>query len=393
MSTIALPGKQRIDSIDLLRGLVMIIMALDHVRDFFHIAAVTGNPTDMNTTTPVLFFTRWITHFCAPVFVFLTGTGAFLAGRKMTKQAFSRFLFTRGLWLIAIELVVMNFIFSFNPGYNVLAVQVIWVIGWSLIILSVLHRLPLKVLFIIGLILAAGHNLLDQFNTQPGQPQVLWWGLLHQQYFNNVIPNHAVFVLYPLIPWPGVMLLGYCMGTLFVKEFEPAKRRKWLVNAGLLVTLAFVVLRWINIYGDPSLWATQRSWVYTFLSFFNTTKYPPSLLFLCMTLGPALLVLAALETAKGKWKDFVVVYGRVPMFYYLIHFFLIHFICMIVFFTNGHTVTEGMKGFFWFRPDDFGYSLGVVYLIWLALVIGLYPLCKRYSEYKAGHIQWWLSYL
>lgn len=392
MSTTVLPGKQRIDSIDLLPGFVMIIMALDHVRDFFHVAAVTGNPTDMNTTTPVLFFTRWITHFCAPVFVFLTGTGAFLAGRKMSKQELSAFLFKRGLWLIAIELVIMNFIFSFNPHYSIVAVQVIWVIGWSLVILSVLHWLPLRVLLIIGLVLVLGHNLLDRFDAQPGQ-QVLWWAFLHQQFFDIVTPDHTIFVLYPLIPWPGILLLGYCMGSLFTKEFDPVKRRQWLLKGGLLITLAFFVLRWINIYGDPSLWATQKDGVHTVLSFFNVTKYPPSLLFLCMTLGPALIALWALETAKGKWKNFVVVYGRVPMFYYLIHFFLIHFICMIIFFSNGHTLTEGMKGFFWFRPDDFGYSLGGVYLIWAALVLSLYPLCKRYSEYKASHTQWWLSYL
>ncbi len=393
MSTLAIPGKKRIDSIDLLRGFVMIIMALDHVRDFFHIAAMTDDPTNMNTTTPALFFTRWITHFCAPVFVFLTGTGAFLAGKNKTKKELSIFLLKRGIWLVVLEIVVMNFLFTFNPYYNAVALQVIWVIGWSLILLSVLHWLPIRVLFAIGLLLVVGHNLLDHFNAQNGQSPTLLWGLLHQQYFTNLSPNHSLLVLYPLIPWPGVLLLGYCLGTLFVKEYNECKRRTLLVRMGVLITLAFVVIRWVNVYGDPSLWTTQKAGINTFLSFFNVTKYPPSFLYLCMTIGPALLVLAALEKAKGKWSSFVVVYGRVPMFYYLLHFFFIHFLCMIIFFYNGHTLAEAPTSFLWFRPNEFGYPLWAVYLLWAAIVIALFPLCKRYSEYKATHTQWWLSYL
>lgn len=387
------PAGKRIDSIDLLRGTVMIIMALDHVRDFFHVTAVTADPTDMNTTTPALFITRWITHFCAPVFVFLTGTGIFLASQRLSKKDLSRFLFTRGLWLVLIELVVMNFLFSFNPHYNVIAVQVIWVIGWSMILLSFLLYLPLRVLFIAGLALVVGHNLLDAFNYDPQQGQKLWWGLLHQQYFNAVTPGHTIFVLYPLIPWPGVMLLGYCLGSWYVKGYDSTVRRQNLLKTGLAVTLAFFVLRWSNVYGDGSLWAAQKNGITTVLSFFNTSKYPPSLLYLCMTLGPALIVLSLFEKSRGAWTRFVVIYGRVPMFYYLLHFFLIHFLCMVVFFINGHTMAEATTSFFWFRPNDFGYSLPVVYLIWIAVVLSLYPLCKWYSQYKASHVYWWLSYL
>ncbi len=393
MPTAALPGKSRINSIDLLRGVVMIIMALDHVRDFFHVTAVTASPTDMNTTTPALFFTRWITHFCAPVFVFLSGTAAFLAGRKKTKKELSFLLLTRGLWLLLIELVVMNFIFGFNPHYNVIAVQVIWVIGWSMVLLSVLLYLPLRILLIIGLVLVAGHNVLDQLDYQNRQELPLWWGFLHQQYFGNIAPGHMLFVLYPLIPWPGVMILGYCMGAWFTENVDAAVRKKYLIRTGLVVTIAFFVLRWMNVYGDSSLWSTQKNGITTVLSFFNLTKYPPSLLFLCMTLGPALLLLVWFEKTAGKWTNFVVVYGRVPMFYYLIHFFSIHFLCMLVFFATGHTMAEAITPFFWFRPDKFGYSLGVVYVIWIALVTALFPLCKWYSNYKASHVKWWLSCL
>jgi uncharacterized membrane protein len=394
MPTAVLPGKIRINSIDLLRGVVMVIMALDHVRDFFHVTAVTASPTDMNTTTPALFFTRWITHFCAPVFVFLSGTAAFLAGRKKTKKELSFLLLTRGAWLLLIELVVMNFIFGFNPHYNVIAVQVIWVIGWSMVLLSVLLYLPLRILLIIGLVLVAGHNVLDQFDYQNRQELPLWWGLLHQQYFGNIVPGHMLFVLYPLIPWPGVMILGYCMGTWFTENIDAAVRRKYLTRIGLVVTIAFFVLRWINVYGDASLWSSQKNGITTVLSFFNLTKYPPSLLFLCMTLVPALLLLVWFEKTAGRWANFVIVYGRVPMFYYLIHFFSIHFLCMLVFFATGHTMAEAVTPFFWFRPDNkFGYSLGVVYVIWIVLVTALFPLCKWYSNYKANHIKWWLSYL
>ncbi|GAC1443531.1 MAG: hypothetical protein NVSMB63_12480 [Sediminibacterium sp.] len=260
-------------------------------------------------------------------------------------------------------------------------------------LLSVLLYLPIRILFIIGLVLVAGHNILDAFNFQNRQALPLWWGLLHQQYFGSIAPNHSLFVLYPLIPWPGVMLLGYCMGSWFTSNVDPAKRQQYLLLTGAIVTLAFFVLRWMNIYGDASLWSTQKNEVTTILSFFNTTNYPPSLLYLCMTLGPALLLLVSLEKTRAGWTNFVVVYGRVPMFYYLLHFFTIHFLCMIVFFLSGHNMSQAYTSFFWFRPDNFGYPLWVVYLLWIAIVVALFPLCRWYSHYKASHTQWWLSYL
>ncbi len=391
--TLAAP-KKRIDSIDIFRGIIMIIMALDHVRDYFHIQAMTGDPTNMATTTPILFFTRWITHYCAPNFVFLAGTAAFLTGQRRTKKELSIFLLKRGVFLMLVDIVIFNFFFSFDPFYQTIGLQVIWVTGCSMVLLSALIYLPLRVLFVIGLVLVAGHNLLDHYNAPDIMKGSLLWGFLHQQHITPFGKDHIILVFYPLLPWPGVMLLGYCLGSWFVKTMDSAKRKKYLLQTGLLVTLAFVVIRLINVYGDLLPWHTQRNAVYTTLSFFNVTKYPPSLLYLCMTIGPGLIVLSLLENARAAWTKIVVLYGRVPMFYYLLHFFLIHFICAVIFITGGHSFAEASKtGMMWFRPADFGYPLWAVYLIWMGLIVFLYPLCKWYSNYKATHDHWWLSYL
>lgn len=382
--------KFRVNTVDILRGLVMIIMALDHTRDFFHHG---GDPSNLATTTPILFFTRWITHFCAPVFVFLSGTSAYLSGRHKSKKLLSGFLLKRGLWLVLVELIVFNFLLTFNPMYTFLVVQVIWVIGISMIILAAVIWLPIPLIFTLGIILVFGHHLLDPLNFTGKLQAPLWWGLLHQQVF---IPygNGRIFgVLYPLIPWPGVMMLGYCLGSLYRSDYPAKKRQQQLFAGGLSAVILFLVLRWSNLYGDPSLWTCQRSAELTLISFFNTSKYPPSLLFLLMTLGPALLLLSLLEHAKGRWTATVSVYGRVPFFYFLFHFFVIHLACMILFFVNGHTLAQANTGMLLFRPADFGYTLPVVYLLWIALVLLMYPLCKSYGQYKAMHKHWWLSYL
>ncbi|MDQ2718717.1 MAG: heparan-alpha-glucosaminide N-acetyltransferase domain-containing protein [Bacteroidota bacterium] len=380
----------RIHSIDILRGLVMVIMALDHTRDFFHISS---DPTNLLTTTPILFFTRWITHFCAPIFVFLSGTSAFLSGRKKTKNELSVFLLKRGLWLIIIEVTIFNLFLTFDPTYHFIALQVLWVIGFSMIILAAVIYLPLRVIFFVGCIIVFGHNFLDVFDyTQPNTTP-WWWGFLHQQSFFPYGSNRMLAVLYPLIPWPGVMMLGYCLGSLYVKEYNAQKRQKFFMATGIAVTLFFILLRFTNLYGDPQPWSIQRNFITTILSFFNTTKYPPSLLFLSMTLGPALIFLSFLEKKKGKWTQIISVYGRVPFFYFLLHFFVLHFILMIIFFINGHSITEAATGFLFFRPADFGYPLLIVYLIWMAVVISLYPVCKKYDRLKSSHKNWWLSYL
>ena len=390
--TNSLQPAHRLLPIDLLRGIVMIIMALDHVRDYFHITAMTADPLDPATTTPVLFFTRFITHFCAPVFVFLAGTSVFLAGQKLSKKQLSALLLKRGLVLMLMEMVIFNLLFSFDPLYRFLGLQVIWVTGLSMVLMSALIYLRLRTLFIIGLIIVAGHNFLDQFNSKPGEVTPLWWGILHQQFFMNYAPGRFFGVMYPLIPWPGVMILGYCIGSWYT-SVDAAQRMKFLKRTGLLVTLAFFVLRWMNIYGDLNPWTSQHDHLATILSFFNVTKYPPSLQYLCITIGPALILLAWLEKARGAWTNIVVVYGRVPMFYYLLHFFLIHLLCTIAFLFSGRPMADAFTGMMAFRPSDFGFSLGVVYLIWIFVVAVLYKPCKWYGQYKATHRKWWLTYL
>lgn len=395
MSQPLIASKKRIDSIDMLRGIIMIIMALDHVRDFFHITAVTADPTNPATTTPILFFTRWITHFCAPVFVFLAGTSVFLAGRKKTKKDMSVFLIKRGLWLAVLEIVIFNLLFTFDPTYHAIFLQVIWVTGISMVLLAGFIYLPLRALFVIGMILVAGHNMLDRLNVNAmGRGQVpVWYGLLHQQFITQYAQGRIFGGLYPLLPWPGIMLLGYCLGSFFTAGYDPAKRRKQLMQIGFTATIGFFVLRWVNVYGDLVPWTEQANTTRTIISFFNVTKYPPSLLYCCMTLGPAIILLAWLEKVQAKWGSVVVIYGRVPLFYYLVHFFVIHLLCTIAFFATGHNLSQAVGGMMLFRPDHFGFSLPVVYAIWIAVVAGLYPLCKRYSIYKATHDDWWLSYL
>jgi uncharacterized membrane protein len=386
-------SKKRIDSIDVLRGIIMVIMALDHTRDFFHINAMTSDPTDPATTTPILFFTRWITHFCAPLFVFLAGTSAFLSGRKKTKKQLSILLLKRGSWLIIFELLVFNFVFSFDPAYHFVGLQVIWVTGVSMLLLAGFIYFPLYVNVCIGLGMVVGHNLLDSFNPVKTEDVPLWWGVLHQQYFTQYAPGRFFGVFYPLLPWPGIMLLGYCLGTLFAEGYDAEKRKQKLLSYGLAAVFAFILLRFLNVYGDLSKWTTQKDGIATLLSYFNVTKYPPSLLYTCMTIGPGLIVLAWLEKVRLGWTNIVVIYGRVPMFYYLIHFFTLHLLCMVVFFASGHDFSEATGGMMLFRPNEFGFSLGIVYLIWIGLVAGLYPLCKKYSIYKANTNKWWLSYL
>jgi uncharacterized membrane protein len=392
-SSLTLPPvtpKFRIGSVDILRGLVMIIMALDHTRDFLHYNI---DPTNLQTTTPVLFFTRWITHFCAPVFVFLSGTSAFLSGRKKTKKQLSSFLLKRGLWLIVIELTVFNLFLTFDITFGFLAIEVLSIIGFSMIILAAAIYLPLRTIFFIGLIIVCGHNLLDAFDYLKPTETPLWWGFLHQQSFFPYDHNRLFAILYPLLPWPGVMMLGYCLGSLYKKEFDTKRRQKILLSTGILITLFFIILRFTNIYGDPSEWHRQKNFVFTILSFLNTTKYPASLLFLSMTLGPAIILLSLFDRSKGKWTKIVSVYGRVPFFYFLVHFFIIHIICMILFFANGHTLSEANTGFLHFKSPNDGLPLGIVYLIWIAVVVVMYPLCKRYDRLKSSHKKWWLSYL
>ncbi len=386
----------RINSIDLLRGLVMIVMALDHTRDFFHVTAWSDDPLNLATTSPVLFLTRFLTHFCAPVFVFLAGSSIYFQSLRKTKKELSLFLLKRGLWLVFVEIVIFNFAFSFNPDYNFIGLQTIWSIGISMMILAAVIWLPFKAILAIGLCIVLGHNSLDFYEAHhaPGFPLI--YSFLHHPGVFPIDKTHNLFVLYPFLPWVGLMMMGYCFGKFFM-QYEGAVRRQVLIRLGIGLILFFILLRATNLYGDPSHWAVQsRGVVYTVLSFINVTKYPPSLLYMCVTIGPALLFLAAAEGAKNRLSKIITVYGKVPFLYYVLHFYLIHFIAMIFFFAGGHTMAD-MKGLsnnlpLFIIPGQ-GQSLGVVYLVWLFVVASLYPVCKWFSRYKQTHKQWWLSYL
>jgi uncharacterized membrane protein len=380
----------RIESVDVGRGVIMIIMALDHVRDYFSNPGF--EPNDLSHTTVALFFTRWITHLCAPVFFLLTGTGAYLSLRKQSQSQLSRFLFTRGLWLIFLELVVVRCLgWQFNFDYHLTLLIVLWALGWSMIVLSALIYMPASWVTAFGVVLIAGHNLLD--GIQSANPI---WSILHSP--NMVWSNdqHFVFALYPLIPWVGVAAAGYGLGQIY--KWAPERRKAFLSRLGLAVTGAFLVIRAINIYGDPFRWSAQKSAAFTMLSFLNTSKYPPSLLYLLMTLGPAMLFLRAVDGGVPQWLRPVLVVGKVPMFYYLLHVPLIHVIAVIVCYAHygqAHWMFESpsIEDFPITRPPGWGYSLPVVYLIWILVVVALYPLCKWYAGLRQRSSNPWLSYL
>lgn len=381
----------RLESVDILRGIVMVIMALDHVRDFFHADALRFDPTDLTQTTPVLFFTRWITHFCAPVFVFLAGTGAFLsATRGKTVQQLSRFLWTRGLVLVLFELTIVRLGWTFNFSPQFLFVQVIWAIGVSMICLAALVRLPTTIIGIVGVVMIAGHNALDGISPETFGSFSLWWKILHVSQPTQLTPEIMFWPIYPLIPWIGVMAAGYAFGTLLMKE--PEQRRRTLLWLGLGLTAGFVVLRAINSYGDLVPWSTQPSGIFTLLSFLNTTKYPPSLDYLLMTLGPAIAALALLDRGAGKAGNFFAVYGRVPMFYYIIHLYVIHALAVIAGVLQGFDASAFLTIMVAF-PEHYGVGLPAVYLVWIGVVLALYPVCVWYGGVKRRRKDPWLSYL
>ena len=397
----AVAPKARIDSVDLLRGIVMVIMLLDHTRDFTHWGAQQFDPTDLTRTSTALFVTRWITHFCAPVFVFLAGTSAYLQlSRGKTKAELSRFLWTRGLWLILLEFTVVRFGVFFNVDYSFLGVaQVIWVLGWSMIVLAALIYLPLKVVAAFGVAMMLLHNLLDPIQVAqwqgpasavPDAASKLWM-VLHQQGAFPIagFPSPVVYILYPLIPWLGVMAAGYAFGTMY--DLEPARRRAMLLRLGLWLTAAFLALRALNFYGDPSRWSVQKSAVFTALSFLNVTKYPPSLLFLLMTLGPAMLALWWFERpVRNAIGRALVVFGRVPLFFYILQWYTAHLIGIGLHVAAGRPV-PGPPGLA--PPANSGFGLGVTYLAWIAGTLLLYPLCRWFAGVKARRRDWWLSYL
>lgn len=372
----------RIESVDVVRGVIMILMALDHTRDFFGNASL--DPTDLTQTTIPLFFTRWITHFCAPVFFLLTGTGAYLSLRKKSKSDLSRFLFTRGLWLIFLEVTLTRCLgWFFNFDYHVIVLIVLWALGWAMIVLSVLVYLPVSIVLTFGVVMIASHNLLD--SVQSSNPV---WLILHSP---GVILQHPrVFEGYPLIPWVGVTAAGYGLGQIY--SWPSERRRALLLRLGLSMTSAFFVLRGINVYGDPRRWSTQESPAFTALSFLNTTKYPPSLLFLLMTLGPAMVFLWAVDGGTPQWLRPALVVGKVPMFYYLLHIPLIHLLAVVVCYARYGQVHWMFENPLFVQPPGWGYSLPIVYLVWAVVVLTLYSLCRWFAGLKQRRSEAWLSY-
>jgi uncharacterized membrane protein len=347
--------KQRIESLDLLMGLVMIVMP--------------------------------VTHFCAPVFVFLAGISACLYGSKKGQKALPFFLLTRGIWLVLVDVFIVGLLRTFNLGFSIINLQVIWAMGIGMMVLSVLVRLDRNILLVIGVVLVAGHNLLDPIHLP----------LLHDTGV-YVLGHFTVVVKYPVLPWIGIIVIGYCTGHYYLPEFDPVMRKPMLIMMGFSAISIFIVLRAVDWYGDASHWSSQKNVLFTMLSFLNVTKYPPSLLYTLMTLGPALLFLALSEKPLNKWEERIAVFGRTPLFFYLAHILLIHLLAVIAAVVPGHKVLDMvLSGAVNDQPElkAYGFSLIFVYLAWIGLLLILYPVCKRYDRYKRAHLAsiWWLSYL
>ena len=395
----AILSKSRIESIDILRGLIMVVMALDHTRDFFHISAWTDDPLNLQTTTPALFFTRWITHFCAPIFVFLSGVSIYLQSLRKTKTALSVFLIKRGLWLIFFEVIIVNLGTTFDPNFNSFMLVVVWAIGISMVCLGLLIYLPFNILLSIGLLIVVGHNLLDFPESATNFKPNFWWDLLHHGNGVNYpfIPNHSLVILYPFVPWTGLMILGYCSGIFFTAKYSMEQRQKLFYRLGTALLVFFMVVRFLNLYGDPHPWGVQKDGLFTLLSFIKVHKYPPSLMYMSVTVGFAFLFLAFIEKYKNRITDTFQIYGRTALFYYAIHWYVLHVVSLICFLLRGHSMEEGTQfvqiPFRYLVPGE-GFSLPLVYIVWLSVVIFMYPLCKWYDAYKQAHKgKWWLSYL
>jgi uncharacterized membrane protein len=388
----------RLSSIDMLRGLVIIIMAIDHTRDFFSVQMSIDPMNDPNVGLP-LALTRWITHFCAPVFVLLAGTSAGLMVARKTPADLSRFLLTRGLWLIFVEVAIISTATSFAPGgieqlggKTLAFMQVIWAIGASMVLLAGLQFLGRKACLALGAIIVLGHNALDgHWPVSQGFADTTppLWAALHVPMSKVAGPFHFLF-LYPLLPWLGVMLLGFGAAALF--ERQPAARNRALLLWGSVITAGFILLRFIDVYGEPNHWQAHERGAATLIDFLNTTKYPPSLMFLAMTLGPAAIFCAFADRMRGFLKDTFVMFGRVPFAFYVAHFYLLHLLSLALGALQGIPVSQ-LLTFPPFYPSGYGLPLAGVYGVWLLVVVMLYPLCRWVANVKARNKAWYLSYL
>lgn len=374
----------------------MILMTLDHVRDYFHYDAFFYEPSDLTQTSPILFFTRFVTHFCAPVFVALAGTSAFLVGRRMDKKELSIWLLKRGFWLIFLEFTIIKFAWTFNPSYNTLGLLVIWALGVSMIALALFIQLPKYLSISLAVLMIFGHNALDGFIPEGNRLMAFLWKLLHVQ-GGGEYKGFTLRISYPVVPWIGVMAMGYYFGEIYRPEFEKRRRLKILFYSGLSFILLFIALRSFNFYGDPSPWEIQSSSLFSFLSFINVTKYPPSLLYLLITLGPSLLFLYLFEKFDFSWIKPIITIGRVPMFWYILHLYVIHAVATVAALLTGFAFSDMvLTGFISFEPQlkGYGFSLWAVYLFWVGICLILYPVSKWYDGYKRANRQkWWLSYL
>jgi len=399
-------GGVRIAEIDMLRGLVIVLMALDHVRDYLHAGAFNYNPLDPEQTTPWLYVTRWITHLCAPTFVLLAGVSAYLQmARGKSPPQLSLFLLTRGLWLIVLELTVLSFGWSFGFPYA-LFMQVIWAIGWSMIALAALVWLPRTAVLLIGVVIVAGHNLLDPITPQSLGQYALLWTFLHEGGPIFVGQQPIGLIAYPALPWIGIIALGYGMGALFASE--PKKRDRTLLLLGLAMLAAFLVLRWFMAYGDPQFaagpeavardWRDQASYGDALMVFFDVQKYPPSLQFTLVTLGLVFILWPLLARARDPVASVLNTFGAVPFFFYVLHIYLVHLLAIVAnaaagkpsaglfnYMINVFTAPELLQGA--------GFSLPWVYLAWIAALAALYPACRYWQALKARRRDWWLSYL
>ena len=384
---------KRIQSIDILKGLVMVIMALDHTRDYFHYDSFFFSPEDVTKSNLPIFFTRWITHFCAPAFSFLAGLSAFMVSRRKTKKELSSFLIKRGVWLVIIELTIVNFSWYFDVSFSSPGLFVIWVLGISIIALAGIIYLPRNYILIFSCILIFGHNLLDSIHFDGN----VLWSIIHEYNFFDLGNGYDFETAYPLIPWVAVMSLGYYFGAFYNESFGANKRKKMFNIIGISSIVLFTILRFTNVYGDFSLWQNYDTISKDLISFFNPSKYPPSLLYLLMTLGATFLFLANTENLKGKLLEFFKTFGRVPFFYYILHIYLIHILALVLAELSGFgwqimilkdwvTEVPELKGY--------GLSLGYVYLVWIGIILILYPLCRKFDLYKQNNKEkWWLSYL
>ena len=385
---------KRINSIDIVRGIVMILMALDHTRDLIHVSSLTQQPTDLSTTTPLLFLTRWITHLCAPTFVFLSGVSAYISfKRKDNITQTRRHLLSRGVFLILLDLTLINFGVWFDIHFNVILIDVLSAIGFGFIALSLLLKCSLKAIGIVGLTIIFLHNLIPLI---PFAESSLFKQILTPFFAVDVFQlsgGTTVLIAYPPIPWIGITLAGFAAGFFFIL---PNKQRKNIfLKIGISSIALFLTLRFINLYGDLLPWQIQKSALYTFFSFINVTKYPPSLQFCLLMLGIMFLVLYAVDTAKNKFTEITIVYGKVPLFYFIVHWYIIHPIMFFIVFLQGYKTSDLLFGFNFGRPKGpSGLSLWGIYSIWIAVVIILYPLCKWYGHYKENHKEIkWLRYL